>query len=412
MPIDPSIILGIKTPRIEQTDPLDSYAKVLGLKSAIAQGGMQDLQMQQARQGMESDQRIRKLLGENPSATAEQIMAIDPKTGMAYAKNRAEIAKSEATAGRDRALGNKAELETSLRKMENGAALLHVAQQNPSAWPSVRNLFMMQNPNAQLPEHYDPDLIAARLAQGQTITQQLTQEHQRAVLDEQRTHNRATESNTVRGQNLTDVRAREGLDIKASEATATQYIQTPEGVLALPRKAPPGTAPVGNMVVTPQGEQVLGQDSQKRQLGASRVLSLLDEAEKLIPKGTNSYVGAGVDLAARAVGGAPAGAVAIGQLKAIEGALLSEMPRMEGPQSNYDVQNYKQAAANLGDPTIPNKVKMEGLKTIREIQKKYQKLETTQKPSAPAVPSIGERRGGYIFKGGDPGNQNSWEAIR
>lgn len=46
MPINPNIILGIKTPEIQQVDPLDRYAKSLTLKNLMAQGQMQDMALQ------------------------------------------------------------------------------------------------------------------------------------------------------------------------------------------------------------------------------------------------------------------------------------------------------------------------------------------------------------------------------
>lgn len=57
---------------------------------------------------------------------------------------------------------------------------------------------------------------------------------------------------------------------------------------------------------------------------------------------------------------------------------------MEGPQSNYDVQNYRQAAANLGDPTVPSEMKSAALETIREIQSRYAGAPYTPKANSPA----------------------------
>lgn len=59
MPIDPSIVLGVKPPRFEQDDPISMFGKVLGAKSALAQSDLQQLQMQQARQGIADEQALR-----------------------------------------------------------------------------------------------------------------------------------------------------------------------------------------------------------------------------------------------------------------------------------------------------------------------------------------------------------------
>lgn len=188
---------------------------------------------------------------------------------------------------------------------------------------------------------------------------------------------------TMRGQNMTDARARETNDI-TRQGQRTQIMDTPNGPIAVDK----GTRTA--QPVTMNGQPVPGETTMKRIQGAGRVLALLDQAEKILPAATNSYLGAGADIAARGIGYGTPGAQAMGQLKAIEGALLSEMPRMEGPQSNYDVQNYRQAAGQLGDPTIPNEIKQAALETIREIQQRYQGGGQRAQQEAPQfrIPSI------------------------
>lgn len=169
---------------------------------------------------------------------------------------------------------------------------------------------------------------------------------------------------TMRGQNLTDARARQGLELQR-EAQRTQIMETASGPIAVDKGS--GTA----RPVTMNGAAIPSESAMKRASGANRVLSLLDDAEPLVKKATNSFVGAGIDLAARVPGMATDGGTAIAQLKSIQGQLLNEMPRMEGPQSNYDVQNYIQAAGSLADPTIPREMKLAAIKTIREVQQRY-----------------------------------------
>lgn len=169
---------------------------------------------------------------------------------------------------------------------------------------------------------------------------------------------------TMRGQDLTDKRSREANDIQRN-AQRSQIIDTPNGPILVDK----GTG--GAQPVMLGGAPVKGDAQMKRESGAGQVIALLDQAEKILPKATNSFAGAGVDLMARGVGIGTGGAQAVGQLKAIEGALLGQMPRMEGPQSNYDVQMYKQAAGQLGDPTVPSEIKQAAINTIREIQQRY-----------------------------------------
>lgn len=104
---------------------------------------------------------------------------------------------------------------------------------------------------------------------------------------------------------------------------------------------------------------------------ANEALQLIADAEKILGGATGSYVGAGIDLAGQAVGLSTKGAQAAAQLKAIEGMLVSKMPKMSGPQSDKDVALYRQMAGMIGDSTVPTETKKAALKSIKEIQSRY-----------------------------------------
>lgn len=119
----------------------------------------------------------------------------------------------------------------------------------------------------------------------------------------------------------------------------------------------------------------------KRGTNASTVLGMLDLADPLIDSATGSLTGAGVDKLAAVFGQAPKGAEAIAQLKVLQAALMTNMPRMEGPQSDIDVQLYRDAAGQIGDPTVPKGIKKVAVKTVRQLQQKY-------KDAAAQVPQV------------------------
>lgn len=120
--------------------------------------------------------------------------------------------------------------------------------------------------------------------------------------------------------------------------------------------------------------------AQEKISDAKDVLSLLNLATPLIDVATGSYAGTGLDELGRVVGYGTDGAGNAAQLKAIEGALISKMPKMSGPQSDKDVLLYKQMAGQIGDSTIPPKTKKAAMVAIKNINDRYsgtKQVETT-----------------------------------
>lgn len=146
----------------------------------------------------------------------------------------------------------------------------------------------------------------------------------------------------------------------------------------------------------------------KRTRDADRTLSLLDEAEKLIPESTGSGIGNVVDQGAALFGLSTKGAKAISSLQTIAGQLTSSMPRMEGPQSNNDVKLYQQMAGDLANPNLPDETRMAAARTLRALNNKY----AGQQAQAPRGPRPGDVEDGYRFRGGDPSSPSSWEQVR
>lgn len=126
---------------------------------------------------------------------------------------------------------------------------------------------------------------------------------------------------------------------------------------------------------------------------AKDVLGLLNQAAPLIDTATNSLIGQGVDVLAGAFGKSTAGAQSAAQLKAIEGMLVSKMPKMSGPQSDKDVLLYRQMAGQIGDPAVPRETKKAAMETIAKLNSQYagvpyKPLFDKQQQSAGQVQSI------------------------
>ena len=189
----------------------------------------------------------------------------------------------------------------------------------------------------------------------------------------------ASNAITLRGQNMTDARARERLEMDRANAgdggkAPAGYRWKPDGTM----EAIPG-GPADNKV---GGAGAKVQD-------AKDVLGILDMVDPLLKKSTGSYAGAAMDIGAQAFGFSTPGAKAAAELKALQGALISKMPKMTGPQSDKDVQLYREMAGQIGDPTIPAETRAAAVNAVRMLNEKYAGGPTDEKPAAalPANPS-------------------------
>jgi hypothetical protein len=131
------------------------------------------------------------------------------------------------------------------------------------------------------------------------------------------------------------------------------------------KRAESEAAAQGQAVGTAQGAILT------RALNAGGIEDILDMAPALIDEATGSGVGASRDKLAAFFGVSTTGAQAIAQLLPLQAAIMLRQPRMEGPQSDRDVQLYRDAAGQIGDPAVPRETKLAALKTITRLQQVY-----------------------------------------
>lgn len=139
----------------------------------------------------------------------------------------------------------------------------------------------------------------------------------------------------------------------------------------------------------------------KKDSTMSGIGSIIDEARGLLKgktKPTSSMVGSLADTLGGVVGIAVPGSAEADQLKAIGGALVAKMPRMEGPQSNFDVQSYQRMAGDIGNDKLPIARRLKALESVEKLWRKYDKTEAKAAPTIPSMDAIqaelARRRGG------------------
>ena len=67
--------------------------------------------------------------------------------------------------------------------------------------------------------------------------------------------------------------------------------------------------------------------------------------------------------------------------------MTSNVPRMQGPQSDKDVLLYKTMAAEVGNRNKPVSARMAALDTLEKLQSKYADINGTTNNMSPRIPS-------------------------
>jgi len=201
--------------------------------------------------------------------------------------------------------------------------------------------------------------------------------------------NAANNATTRRGQDMTDARARE-LNAITKEGQQTQVINDPERGILLVNKGTGLTRPALGM----DGKAVPSENAAKSTKQWGQLGESINMARELLPGATASGAGAMVDKAANFFGKSTDGADAAAKLRTLAGWMTSNVPRMEGPQSDKDTANYRIMAGQVGDETLPTSQRLAALDALEEIRSRYAgngAPKTKQAPGAFADPEK-ERR--------------------
>jgi hypothetical protein len=124
-------------------------------------------------------------------------------------------------------------------------------------------------------------------------------------------------------------------------------------------------------------------DFNKKAAQAGDVQSIAAEAEQYLDEGSGG-IGNRLGVAGKGLFGiSDENTQAAAALQVIGGRLTSSMPRMEGPQSNYDVQLYREMAGKIADTSVPAGDKRAALKVIQSLNEKYTGGQQGNMPNVP-----------------------------
>jgi hypothetical protein len=337
--IDPNIALGFRLPQIE--NPVNQFAKAQELN-------VNALKMQEAQQMMAERNALRGLDINAPDYIS-QVGRVNPKLAL------------ELQQGQQKAKLGQVELEAKLMSNARNTLAPINDQGTYDLW---RQQTSAQLPGiAQfLPAKFDDKVKTSLMLEADKyINQTQISAAQQQTADVAR-----------RGQDITDIRAREGQKMQYGADVVANTV----------------TDAAGNVTQFNRFGQVIGKPGAvakpsatfektaalQKQTGRDLDLAIkeLTEATKdkgLIDQSTGSGAGRLVDVAAGFAGQATPGAIAIAKLKPIADIALKMVPRFEGPQSDKDTQTYKEAAGQLADPSLPTEIRKQAGKEVLRLMK-------------------------------------------
>ena len=206
--------------------------------------------------------------------------------------------------------------------------------------------------------------------------------------------NQTSENNSIRAAETsrysTDVNAQTAADKLSFEQAKNEQEQKKGTVLqwgdimymVYPDNRVKEVAPPTGQPITKSNSALKATVEEERQR-TQKVSVTLDEIDKLLDDATGSGIGRLVDGGARIFGVATPGDIATAKLGTLGGQLVALMPKMSGPQSDKDVEMYKQMAGKLDDPSIPVEIRKAALGTIRELNNKYSQMNEARGQGVP-----------------------------
>lgn len=114
-----------------------------------------------------------------------------------------------------------------------------------------------------------------------------------------------------------------------------------------------------------------GVGGQSTKFNPDDVMALLDEADNSVKKASGSLGGMMKTKVQGLAGISTDETRANSEMGSLQAQLMMNLKRMEGPQSDKDVQLYKEQAGRIGDPMVPMGDKQAALRLIRKLTIKF-----------------------------------------
>lgn len=425
MPLDPSIPLAARGPRIEYNpiNPINAMLQGEQLRGAQQANALRQLQMQQSQREMEQEEVANRLLANaiSPEGEIDYNRVIQ---GMAGAGQAGKI--PALLAQRDNARLRQAQIAAAQAAQQReaiGKAIGFLNRADEQNYPAVRQFMVQMAPGLEglLPTAYDKssiDALAGKMQEqvkvltGSPGAQFLRQNPQTGQMEVMHTvpfkpaEPAAPQRPMVLGPSSIAVDPTTGQVVArgpraesapaAPAAPRTQRVELNDGSIGLMNmdtgqitRATVGGEPAK---AKPSAFAEKAQ-SQRAQLARDldTAISELKDAVKpkgLIDQSTGSGAGRLVDVGARFIGQANKGDIAIGKLAPISDLVLKMVPRFEGPQSDKDTKSYKEAAGQLADATLPRDIrKQAALTIIRLMENRKEQFVTKDMADSGAPPA-------------------------
>ena len=277
MAIDTSIYNNIRQPEIES--PVNSLARVTQLQNAQNQNKLYSMKVAESERALAGETALNDAyqgaLGPDGKIDRNKLFASVAQSGQGAKLPGIQKTFSEQDkAARD---AEKAQLETAMQKQGIIAQYAGSAKDQASWTAAKQALSSMGVDVSQVPDQYDPAIAQTLLQRSLTGVQQLEQTWKSKQFDldvdkfgYQKQNDAANRGVTIRGQNMTDARGREAIDVSRDKLAYD--------------KSKPGK--VANMSATMQKELFEADDTAQ---SSKNVISLLRQAKDLNAKAYSGF---------------------------------------------------------------------------------------------------------------------------